>query len=456
MAAVVVTLPSLILDFGLGSALVQRRPLTERHVRVGVTLGMGLGALLAAALVLAAPVAGELLHADRLPAVLKAQAALFVLVGIGVVPRALLQRKLAFRQLALVEFAGYIAGGAGIAIVLALRGFGVWSLVIGALLQSALVNLALYGMVRPAARPLLARREASDLLGFGTLGALNGAVGQLAFYGDNLVVGRMLGASMLGLYGRAFSLMMLPLGYLGTTLFSVLFSTLSEIHDDRARFARVYTQSIVFASLVTAPVMAGMAVAAPEIVATLYGPQWRGAVVPLQIFCAVGIFRVLALPAGAVTHASGNVGTELRRQIVYAVWVLLGAGLGTRWGIAGAATGVATAILYKYVAMAVMTIRICGMTVREYIWAQGPGLAVATVVGMAALATRLACRLAGFGSGATLGAMFAACVLATAWGLYLLPRSLRPTQLFQRLTRAALPWPAPLRLPLGWVLRADG
>lgn len=456
MAAVVVALATLLLDLGLGAAVVQRNPITERHVRVAATLGVLLGSLLAVGTLLIAPLAGSLLRAENLPAVLRAQAILFVLAGVGVTSRALLQRSLRFRQLALVDLVSYGLGYAPLSLVLALNGFGVWSLVVGALLQSLLANTLAVSVARHPWRPLLAWPEARELLRFGSVGALNGAVGQLAFHGDNLVVGRLLGAPVLGLYGRAFSLMMLPLWYVGNTLFSVLFPALTELRNDRRRFARAYLLAVQFVTLVTGPVMVGMAVAAPHLIRVLYGPSWDGVVAPFQIFCAVGTFRILAMPAGAVTHALGQIDAELRRQVVYAIWVIAGAAIGSRWGIAGAAAGVATGILYKYVAMGALTLRIGGAGWSEYLGAQAPGVVVAAFVGAVAGLVRWTCERGGMSSPEVLLAITGACALAMVAGIFLLPGRLRPEELFDRLSRAATPLPVPVRLSVRWALRSHG
>jgi PST family polysaccharide transporter len=303
-------------------------------------------------------------------------------------------------------------------------------------------------------RPLLARQEAGQLLTFGTGGALNGAVSQIAYHGDNLVVGRLLGTQALGLYSRAFAVMMLPLGPVGSMLFAVLFPTLAKLRSEPRRFAQVYLTSVMLLTMAMAPVMAGMAVSAPHLVRGLYGDAWIGAVRPLQVFCFVGLFRIAASPAGAVTHAAGRVYAELWRQGVYAMWVVGGAVIGARWGITGVALGVASAILYKYVAIMSLTLRIIDAPWSRLLGAHAPGLWLAGFVGLVALVTRHTLEAAGAGS------LLIVCVVAMVSaasllvGMHFLPDRFRPPALFERLAHVAAPLPAPLREPLGWALRA--
>lgn len=453
LAAIVVGLAALLLDLGIGSAVIQRHTLTERHVRAAFGLGLGVGGLLTALVWVTAPFAAVLLRAEGLAPILRAESLLFLLSGVGVTARALLQRRLDFRTLFLVDLVGYGIGYAAIAVTLALLGFGVWSLVIGAILQSFLANTLVLARVRHPLRPLVSRPETDELLRFAWGGALNGAVNHLAFHGDNLVVGRSLGTHALGLYARAFALMMLPLGFVGNALFSILFPALSELQRDRDRFARAYLTAVAGLTLAMAPVMAGMAVAAPHLITGLYGEAWTGSVFPFQVLCAVGLFRVSAMPAGAVTHASGQVYAELQRQMVYAAWVLAASLVGARWGIGGVAIGVATAIVYKYVAIVGLSLRIGQLTWREFLEAQASGIWLGGFVGIVALGVRWAGEAAHIGSLGIAVLIAAACAAALPIGIHLLPARLRPRTLFDHLTHSASPLPAPVRLSLAWAMR---
>jgi O-antigen/teichoic acid export membrane protein len=455
LGAVIVGLATGLLDLGLGAALVQLQPLTERYIRASFTFAVLIGAALSLVVFAAAPWMGLLLRNDMLPLVLRVEAPLFLLAGLGVTARALLQRRLAFRQIGLIELASYVMGYALTALVLALMGYGVWSLVAGAVVQSVMANLLVLRTVRHTLRPLRPGPEVAHLLRFGSGGTLNSAFGQLALYGDNLVVGRYLGTQALGLYARAFSLMILPVGQVGYTIFSVLFPALSKLRDDRQRFANAYLMSVALITLIIAPIMAGMVVAAPHLISGLYGPAWAAAATPLQIFCAVGLFRVVVLPAGAVNLAAGQVYAELRRQVVYAICVIVGAIVGAEWGVTGVALAVAMAILYKYVAMIGLSLRLSQTRWGEFLRAQGPGVFLAGLVGMGSLLVRWLMEAAGASHLLTFVAIAAACAAIVPLGLRFLPSGLRPVNLFDRVLRSSVPLPARLRVPLLWALRLD-
>lgn len=322
LALVVVGFATVVADMGLGPAIVQRTHVTDRHLRVSLTLSTLIGVLLAAVVVAGAPLAATLLRNPSVAPVLRGEALMFVFVGLGTTARALLQKELDFRRLFYVELVSYGIGYPLVAVGMALTGFGVWSLVAGALVQNFVGALLAIAFVRHPLRPLVSRPEVKDLLGFGVGVTLNRTVVYVALNGDNLVVGRWLGAHLLGLYARAFQLMGLPLGYVASVAWNILFAAYSQIRDDAERLSRAYLKGVQLTVLLGAPVMAGMVAAGPHLIRGLYGPGWEGAALPLQILCCVGVLRAVYHATGAVTHALGQVYAEFRRQAAFTVLLL--------------------------------------------------------------------------------------------------------------------------------------
>ncbi len=453
LALVVVGFAQMVVDLGLGPAIVQHERLTDRHVRVSFTASTLIGLSVAVALLLAAPLFAPLLRSPSVPGVLRWLSLLFVFSGLGATARALLGRRLDFRGVFFTNLISYGVGYALVAVTLALLGFGVWSLVFGALVQALLDAAVSIGLVRHPLRPLLAGREIRDLLGFGLGVIANRSVVYASMNGDNFVVGSWLGAHFLGLYSRAFQLMMLPLMHLGSITWSILFAAYSQLRADRDRARRAYLKGVQLTALVIAPLMAGMAVAGPHLIVGLYGPQWAAATLPFQILCGVGLFRGVYEMTGALTHAFGKVYAEFRRQALYAVLVVAAALVGSRWGIAGVAVGMAGAVMFMYFAMAQLGVRITGCRWREFFAAQAPGVALALVVAATALGVRFALEQQNWSSGAILAAIITSCTAAVPVGLYLLPERVRPVDLFRSLDDMIVRLPRVLRLPIRRITR---
>jgi PST family polysaccharide transporter len=313
----------------------------------------------------------------------------FALGGVAVVTGALLRRRLDFRRQFFIESASYLLGYAGVAASLALRGFGVWSLVWGGLVQTLVASAAQVAVVRHALRPLFARRELAELLHFGFGSAVSASVNYVALNSDNFVVGRWIGAASLGLYNRAYALMNLPFTYASAVMSSVLFPAFAQVQGEPPRVRRAYLLLTQLTAMVAASAMGTMAVVAPHFVRALYGPRWTGAVLPLQILCVAGYFRALYHLGGVVAQSVGRVYGELRNQTVYAALVIGGALIGSRFDLPGVAVGVSGAILFMFLATGQLALSATGTPWRLYLQVQAGAMVTAGVTCSVALLVRL-------------------------------------------------------------------
>jgi O-antigen/teichoic acid export membrane protein len=388
LAFVVLGLGRPLADLGIGGAVVQRAVLTDRHVRTAFTFSALLGLASAVAVAAAAPLGAVVMRDPQVTWVLRVLAVGFAFQGTAVVATALLRRELDFRRQFFIDSGSYLLAYGGVAIPLALTGHGVWSLVWGSLLQAVLASCAQLAAVRHAAYPLLARRELSDLLHFGVGAHGSNCLNYLALNGDNFVVGGCLGAASLGLYSRAYALMNVPYTYGACVMSRVLFPALAQLQGDQERLRRGYLLMTQLTATIAAPVLGAMAIAAPHLVRGLYGSQWDGVVMPLQILCVAGYFRALYHLGGVVAQSVGLVYSELWRQGVYACLVIGGALVGSRFGLSGVATGVSVAILYMFVATAQLAQRATATSWNLYCRVQLGAIVTAAITCGVALSMR--------------------------------------------------------------------
>lgn len=313
MALLFLNLSTILTDFGIGQAVIQFRALTREHVRTSYTLSLLMAIAVGATCWLFSPAIATWFGESQLEWILRAVAASFLVRAFATTAEALLQRELRFRELAIADVAGYVLGYALPSIILAWQGFGVWSLVAGVVGQAIVRTTVVLMFRRHSIIPLLRRSAVTDLW-FNGLGFFLARITTfVATEGDNLVVGKALGAATLGIYSRAYQLLMMPVNLLGMSVDRVLFPAMSEAQDDPRRLGRAFGRSTAAIGIALGPVSAFCIVAAPELVLVLLGPQWTAVVAPFascrQSWCFERLIRSASrscAPLGLSSSAPGG------------------------------------------------------------------------------------------------------------------------------------------------------
>lgn len=382
----------LIPDAIVGAALIQRPGLRPAHVRTAVTIALVTGFATVGLLWALAPALGRFFGIPALPPVLRALAWVQPVFALGVVPEALLRRELRFRTVANARAISSAVGYGGFGISLALLGARQWALVGASAAQVVVMTALILRAGRGPVRPGFDRQAARELMSFSG-GFLLARIGNYAAgNGDNLVVGRWLGAAALGVYDRAYQLMAAPAMLLGQALDEVLFPALAQVQSDRPLVATAYRRAVSAVGLVMLPASVVLAVLAPEIVLLLLGPSWTAVITPLRILALGLLFRTSYKISDSFARALGAVYRRAWRQWAFAGLVVGGGVAGQRWGTAGVAGAVVLALAANFLLQAHLILRLVAMDWRTFALAHGPGVRLALLAGVPATACAAGAR----------------------------------------------------------------
>lgn len=357
-AMVVSNITQAITQIGFAKAVVQRPILLDEHVRSGFLATVLLGAIATALLTIGAPLFAAPFKIEGLEPVVRFLSVLLLLNSITAVPMALIHRAMQFRTSSLIDLCSFLFGYGGVGMVLTLAGFGVWSLAIAEVSHAACRTL-LYMI---AARPPLGLRwnvtAIRELLGVGS-GFSAGQIGNLvATQIDYFIVGRMLGATALGLYSRAYQFLMLPAVLIGTATQSVLFPSIASIQDQPERVTRAYLRATGVIAFTTLPTSGVLMILAPELVNLTLGPRWVEMILPFQILIATLLCRTSYKVSDSVSLALGSMAQRAWRKWIYAGAVALGASIGARWGLPGVSALVGAAVTLNFLMMLQLAMRL--------------------------------------------------------------------------------------------------
>ncbi len=382
---VVMGIGEILVTIGFGAALVQRPDLTEQHIRTAFSVTIVLGIALTTLTILMSDEIAGLFRIPELSDLVKLGAFMLLIKSSAVVAEALLFRKRRFKALALVLFISNFIGLVIVGLPLALAGFGAWSLVAATITTAAVTAGAQLWMAGHPKKPMFDRKAAGQLMRYGGGQSLSAVFNSVSRQVDNLVVGRVLGAEALGLYGRAYQIMSLPGILIGDAIQSVFFPVFSNVQTNNRRLSRGYRTALAAIAIGVAPASVLLAILAPELILLVLGPGWEGIVTPLQILAAAMVFRVGQKVGDAIVKAKAAVYRRAFLVGMFALSVFLFSWAGTPWGLTGVAIGVLVAIVAYYVSMSVFAARLTETSILDLIATHRGGAAIAAVVGAIAL-----------------------------------------------------------------------
>ncbi len=308
MILVVTGFAELLGQMGLSEAIIQRPDPTQMELSSLYWLNIALGGLLYVTLLLAIPLIAALYATPELEQLLPWVALAFLIAPWGVQFKALLQKRLHFKPLAIIESLAAIIGML-LAIVLAWQDYGVWSLVWGQLAQSTVMALllVLVGWQRKmlpgfyfsymAVKPYLS--FGLYLLGSNMLNYFNARI-------DQLVVGALLGSQALGYYSMAFNLVLQPVSRINPVLNQVAFPVLAKVRSDKMRLKRGYFRMLDLLTSINAPILMGVAVVTPLLIPLVLGDQWLSIVPLIQVLALFSLIRSTGNAGGSLILACGR------------------------------------------------------------------------------------------------------------------------------------------------------
>jgi len=361
-ALVVITFMEIFVHLGIGPAIIQRATIEARHLRVGFTLMLIFGSLATAILWICSPYIANFFRIEELSAMLKVLSINFIIQSSSIISASLTFRDMDFRLREGIRTFSYAFGYGLVGVVLAFLNYGAWSLVIATVTQQVIASV-LYNITKPHPKHLsLDVTTVKELVYYGGGHSLASLFFKGASQGDNIVVGRTLGADELGVYGRAYQLMVLPAALFQQVLDKVLFPALAKVQDEVATLERTYRRGLLLTSLFTLPLSIVLFVFAPEYVHLILGPQWSETVLPFQVLAIGMVFKNTSALNDTVSRATGAVYNRAWRQAVYAVSVVLGAWVGHFFGITGVAIGTLVAILINFLMMTQLSLKLVNLT----------------------------------------------------------------------------------------------
>jgi PST family polysaccharide transporter len=273
-------------------------------------------------------------------AVTMAQSVAFLIGGLGAQHDATLTRNLQFKRKAGISIAGSILTLI-VSVSMAWKGYSYWSLVVGSLSGALLSTVLLYVLCPIKVVGFSRQAGTKEMMKFGADVTANSMVFFFCRNADNILIGRVWGPAELGMYSRAYSLLMLPINAIKGPLESVSFASLCKLQDRPNEFRDYYRTLVRFTALISMPFSGMLLACSGPVIAIALGPQWQEVTAIFSVLAIVAMMQPTASLWGIMLLGLGRSKRLLVANIINAAIYITGMAIGVYWKGIGVAVGYA-------------------------------------------------------------------------------------------------------------------
>lgn len=370
---------TIFVDSGFNVALIQHKDTTDRDYHSVFSFNLIISILFYALLFFLAPVISHYFNDIRLIPLSRVMFLTVIIQAFGLVHNSMLMREMKMKAVALANLVPLVIAGI-IAIVLALLGFGVWTLVIQGLVLASTRTLFLW--IQNSWRPKLIFDGTSLRKMYSTgknifLTSFTNTVFQNLY---PLIIGSRYSIYQLGYYVQADKWSKTGYTSMIQALAQFLLPSLSSIQDDKERMKRVFGKTNRMAAYFTIPLFTVLIVAAEPIFHILFGTKWDTSIPLFQVLLVKGIFFVLVTLQNNYMIAQGKTRTFFYFELIKNAIILIAIFLTVGISIYALVVGQAVAAIIQYFIGIFVTKRTTGYGVKRQLLDILPYVVISTLM----------------------------------------------------------------------------
>ena len=323
LVTIFITISSIFVTTGLGTALVRDKNATEEQMATIFYLNVILGVVIYVFLFLCAPLIADYRGNTELVALVRVLGLKIPISSVYNIQHAHVKKKMDFRLFFWSSFIGTVMSGV-VGITMAYMGFGAWALVWSTLTDNIMDSIVLFFTTKWFPKPVLKIKECSSMIDFGFKVLVKEFINRVYAQLRGLIIGLKYSSADLAYNtkGQKFPSMFIEI--VNTTVIRVMLPALSEIQDDKDKMRFIIKTSTQLTMFVIVPIMVGLFATADNFITILLTDKWIGAVPYIRIYCLVFMIQPLCVIDERVLEAYGLGNTLIKKQILDTV-ISLGA-----------------------------------------------------------------------------------------------------------------------------------
>lgn len=347
MITIFIAISTSIIDSGFGAALIRKKDCSEQDYSTVFYFNLGVALIIYLILFLSSSLISRFYNEPELTPLIRVLSIGLLIDSLSIIHRTILSKRMNFKLLARISVSASVSSGV-LAIVLAYKGFGVWSLVIRQICHRVVYMTLLWFWNKW--RPILvfSMQSFRELFSFGSKLLVSGLIDTIYTNIYYPIIGKFFSAAELGYYTRANIFKNLPSENLSLVINRVSYPALSTFQDDIPALKSNYQKLIRSMMLITFILMMGMAAVAKPMILVLLGEKWLPSVVYLQLLCFVGIFYPLQGMNLNMLKVQGRTDLYLKIQVIRKLLAIPIIIIGIFWGIKAMIIGMIAEAIFGY------------------------------------------------------------------------------------------------------------
>jgi len=284
IVTIFITISSVLVQGGFNSSLIQKKDADEIDFSSVFFLNIIVSVVLYLVLFFATPSIALFYNEPKLVPVLRILGIKLIITALNSVQSAIISKNLKFKHYFFSSMASTIVSGF-IGVLMAYKGYGVWSLVTQQIISSIAVTCVFWFTVKWRPRPVFSFERIKDLFKYGWKLLVSTLLntGYNSYY--SLVIGKYFSSEMLGYYNRGNTLPDLLISNINGSIGGVIFPALSANQENKSKIKSMANRAIVTSSFIVFPAMMGLVVCAEPLVRLLMTDKWLPCVPFMQILC---------------------------------------------------------------------------------------------------------------------------------------------------------------------------
>jgi teichuronic acid exporter len=284
MVTIFIAVSQSFLESGFSNALIRKKDCTQTDYSTVFFFNLAAGVIFFIVLFISAPAISNFFKEPELKTIVQVLALVLIIDSLTIIQRTILIRRVDFKLQTRISVISSTGSGL-FAIILAWKGFGVWSLVGLTLAKESLNSflLWLWNQWRPAL--VFSMSSFRELFSFGSKLLVSGLLDTIYRNIYFFIIGKYFSVQELGYFTRAYQFNTASSQSITGIMSRVTFPILAQMQDNPVMLKEGYRKMIKSIMLITFVIMLGMAAIAEPMIISLIGEKWRPSIIYLQMLC---------------------------------------------------------------------------------------------------------------------------------------------------------------------------